>query len=167
MVIEERFNRKIKICNQILRTICKYIQLQSSDAEAGGIIVGRENSGNKNVVLEYSTEPMKNDVRSRMKYLRKDIGHVEYFKKLYNENNGIYAYYGEWHTHPEDIPRYSLIDLANWKKIAKEDPKDIQYHIIAGRKYLTIWKMKKGFLIPDKICEVKWDEVFPKENSSK
>ena len=64
MVIVERDNKKIKICNQILRTICKHIQLQSSDSEAGGIIVGRENRGNNNVVLEYSTEPMKNDVRT-------------------------------------------------------------------------------------------------------
>lgn len=160
MVIVERDNKKIKICNQVLRTICKHIQLQSSDAEAGGIIVGRENRGNNNVVLEYSTEPMKNDVRTRTRYLRKDSGHVEYYKQLYNENNGIYAYYGEWHTHPEDKPCYSLTDLVNWKKIARGDPKGIQYHIIAGRKYLTIWKMKKGYLMPDKICEVKWDEVF-------
>ena len=86
MVIVERDNKKIKICNQILRTICKHIQLQSSDAEAGGIIVGRENRGNNNVVLEYSTEPMKNDVRTRTRYLRKDSGHVEYYKQLYNEN---------------------------------------------------------------------------------
>ncbi|MBS7217725.1 MAG: Mov34/MPN/PAD-1 family protein [[Clostridium] spiroforme] len=160
MVVIERNNKKIKICNQILETMYRYIQLELSDCEAGGIIVGRENSGNDNVVLEYSTKPMKNDIRKRTKYLRKDLGHVEYYKKLYNENNGIYAYYGEWHTHPEDKPYYSSLDLTNWKKIAKEDSKNVQYHIIAGKKYFTMWKMKKGYLMPDKICEVKWDEIF-------
>lgn len=167
MVITEKNNKKIKLCSQVLKTIHEYIQLEDSDAEAGGIIAGRENIGNSNIVLEYVTEPMKNDVRTRTKYLRKDTGHLDYYKKLYNENSGIYAYYGEWHTHPEDRPCYSLTDLVNWRKISKEDIKEVQYHLIAGRKYMTMWKMKKGCLIPDKICEVKWDEIFFKKIGSK
>ena len=83
----------------------------------------------------------------------------KYFEKLYYENNGVYAYWGEWHTHPEDIPHYSIIDLKNWKRIGKEDPKGVQYHIIAGRKAFIIWRMQKGKLCPKKICEVKWNEI--------
>ena len=83
----------------------------------------------------------------------------KYFEKLYNENNGVYAYWGEWHTHPEDIPHYSIIDLKNWKRIGKEDPKGVQYHIIAGRKAFSIWRMQKGKLCQKKICEVKWNEI--------
>ena len=97
--------------------------------------------------------------RSRTRYTRKDEGHLKYFEKLYNENNGVYAYWGEWHTHPEDIPHYSIIDLKNWKRIGKEDPKGVQYHIIAGRKAFSIWRMQKGKLCPKKICEVKWNEI--------
>ena len=76
-----------------------------------------------------------------------------------NDYNGVYAYWGEWHTHPEDIPHYSIIDLKNWKRIGKEDPKGVQYHIIAGRKAFSIWRMQKGKLCPKKICEVKWNEI--------
>ena len=160
MVIIENDNKKIKLCSQILKTMRKYIQVKNMDVEAGGIIIGRENLGNSNIMLEYVTEPMKNDVQTRTKYLRKDLGHLDYYKKLYDENCGIYVYYGEWHTHPEDRPCYSLTDLINWKKISKDDFKEMQYHIIVGRKYMTMWNMKKGCLIPDKICEVKWDEIF-------
>ncbi len=80
-------------------------------------------------------------------------------ENLNNENNGVYAYWGEWHTHPEDIPHYSIIDLKNWKRIGKEDPKGVQYHIIAGRKAFSVWRMKKGKICPKKICEVKWNEI--------
>lgn len=159
MVILESDNSKIKISNYVLQVIFNYVQIKYVDTEAGGILIGRENLGNENIVLEYSTAPMQKDVRRRTRYLRKDSRHVEYYRKLYDENNGIYAYYGEWHTHPEDNPTYSSIDLDNWRKIAKEDPKEIQYHIIAGRKSLVMWKMNKGFVIPKRIYEVEWDEI--------
>ena len=57
------------------------------------------------------------------------------------------------------IPHYSIIDLKNWKRIGKEDPKGVQYHIIAGRKAFSVWRMKKGKICPKKICEVKWNEI--------
>ena len=59
----------------------------------------------------------------------------------------------------EDIPHYSIIDLTNWRKISKEDPKEMQYHIIVGRKQLRIWEMRKKCFMPKLVCEVKWDEI--------
>ena len=83
---------------------------------------------------------------------RKKEKQSEYLKRLYSSP----IYIGI----PEDRPCYSLMDLVNWKNISKEDPKAVQYHIIAGRKYVVVWEMKKGCLIPDKICEVKWNEII-------
>ena len=159
MIVTESKNRKIKICDQILEEIYSQIQKNDYDPEKGGIIVGRENLNNENIILENISKPLKNDICTRTRYTRKDEGHLKYFEKLYNENNGVYAYWGEWHTHPEDIPHYSIIDLKNWKRIGKEDPKGVQYHIIAGRKAFSIWRMQKGKLCPKKICEVKWNEI--------
>lgn len=160
MVVINYKNRKIKFCDEIIRIMHKYVQGINSDAEAGGIIIGRENLGNNNLIFEYVTEPMKNDVRTRTRFIRKDSGHIDYYKQLYLEHNGIYAYYGEWHTHPEDIPHYSIIDLNNWRKISKDDPKNMQYHIIIGRKQIRIWVMKKRSLIPKLIYEVEWNEIY-------
>ena len=140
MIVTESKNRKIKICDQILEEIYSQIQKNDYDPEKGGIIVGRENLNNENIILEYISKPLKNDICTRTRYTRKDEGHLKYFEKLYNENNGVYAYWGEWHTHPED-------------------PKGVQYHIIAGRKAFSIWRMQKGKLCPKKICEVKWNEI--------
>lgn len=159
MVIDCK-NRKIKICISIIEIMYRYIQKTSSDAEAGGIIVGRENLGNENLIFEYATEPMKNDIRTRFRFIRKDFGHIDFYRYLYSEYDGIYAYYGEWHTHPEDIPRYSIIDLNNWRKISREIPTNVQYHIIVGRKQLRMWEMQKKSLFPKLIYEVDWNEIY-------
>lgn len=163
MVVQDE-NRKIKICNSILWIIKKYIQTECKAREAGGILIGRENAGNTNLVIEFVTEPMPKDKSSRCRFLRKDIGHIEFFKKLYNENEGIYGYIGEWHTHPENIPHYSAIDSNNWKSIGKKMKNRKQYHLIAGIQEIGIWEYNA---ITKKIVQVdniKWENV-PKNES--
>ena len=67
-------DRQIKICINVLDVIKKYLQYDKRDSEAGGVLVGRENISNNNLIIEFATEPMPNDKRSRNKFYRKDIG---------------------------------------------------------------------------------------------
>ena len=146
MIVTESKNRKIKICDQILEEIYSQIQKNDYDPEKGGIIVGRENLNNENIILEYISKPLKNDICTRTRYTRKDEGHLKYFEKLYNENNGVYAYWGEWHTHPEDIPQkignvlvkkilkgYNIISLPDVKHSAYGECKKESF---ARKKYV-------------------------------
>ncbi len=163
MVIKDN-SITIKITDEVIQKMKHYIQWNYNDTEAGGILVGWENVENSNVVIDKATVPMKGDIREKTRFLRHDVGHIEFYKNLYINSEEIYAYYGEWHTHPEDIPHYSIIDLKNWRKIAKEDSKDSQYHIILGRKKLSIWQMKKEQLLPKLMGEVNWNEINYKKN---
>ena len=54
-MVVEHDDRKIKICNSILQIMYKYIQIVRKSCEAGGILIGRENSGNSNLIIEYVT----------------------------------------------------------------------------------------------------------------
>lgn len=162
IIIDEE--RSIKVCEAILKIMKNYIQNSKRDLEAGGIIIGRENLGNENIVLEYITEPMEKDRRSRNRFYREDKEHLEYYEKLYQENDEIYAYYGEWHTHPENTPHYSIIDMENWRRISNIKSDAVQYHIIVGIKKIVIWKMNKGYFIPKKVSEVEWSEIDNKES---
>lgn len=65
---------------------------------------------------------------------------------------------GEWHTHPEKIPRYSGIDRNNWKRIAQNDNgNDFHYHVIAGTEAIRIWKIKcRGGLHPKLLYTAYW-----------
>lgn len=135
-------NKKIKIDSSVLNVINYYKQLNIKDCEAGGILIGRENKETGNLIIEYATEPYDKDKRTRMSFHRKDKKHIEFYNKLYKDYNSIYAYIGEWHTHPEDYPNYSCIDINNWKKISKsnEDKDKIYYHVIVGNKEIRIWE---------------------------
>lgn len=134
-------NKKIKIAQEVIDLMNSYKQLAIMDYEAGGILIGRENIETGNIVIEYATAPYSKDERTRTLFHRKDKKHIEFFQRLYKENSGIYAYIGEWHTHPEDYPNYSSKDINNWRKIARkdDDKQKVFYHIIVGIKEIRVW----------------------------
>ncbi|KOY65396.1 Mov34/MPN/PAD-1 family protein [Clostridium sporogenes] len=135
-------NKKIKIEDSVINLMNSYKQVHEEDCEAGGILIGRENIDTGNVIIEYATEPCKKDKRERNYFHRKDKKHIEVYNNLYKKHNSIYAYIGEWHTHPEDYPTYSYIDINNWRRITRinSDKKKIYYHVIVGNKDLRIWE---------------------------
>lgn len=135
-------DKKIKINANVIDLMNSYKQLNINDCEAGGILIGRESKETGNTIIEYATEPYHKDKRTRNSFLRKDKKHIQFYKQLYEENNGIYAYIGEWHTHSEDYPNYSRIDSNNWNKISnKNNDKDkVYYHVIVGNKEIRAWQ---------------------------
>ena len=78
--------------------------------------------------------------RKRCRFYRKDKGHIDFYNRIYNENNEIYAYVGEWHTHPEKYPTPSLIDKNNWKKIWNKKGNGDLFNVIVGTEEIRVWK---------------------------
>lgn len=134
----------IKIETSVIDLINSFRQFKLTDCEAGGILIGRENKETGNIIIEYATEPYDKDRMTRTSFHRKDKKHINMYNQLYKENNGIYAYIGEWHTHPEDFPNYSYTDIKNWTKISNinKDKNKVYYHIIVGRKEIRIWEYR-------------------------
>ena len=139
----------IKICDSIFEIIYKYIQLNYDSKESGGILIGKENESNSNLIIKYVTEPYLCDVRKRNRFKRIDKRHIEEFYKIYDASSGIYRYVGEWHTHNEKTPNFSSTDLKGWNKIMKECPCYNEfYHLILGNKNSRIWKCIRGIKEP-------------------
>ncbi len=135
--------RKVKITEEVINLFNRYRQT-GKECEAGGILIGREDKNNGNLIVEYATYPMKKDIRKRYRFFRKDEGHIEYYNKIYKENNGIYAYIGEWHTHPENEPSPSIIDKNNWKRILNKKGEGELFNVIVGIEKIRIWKCHNG-----------------------
>lgn len=134
-------NRKIKIVSDVVTLMCSYRQRKFLDKEAGGILIYRECIESGNIIVEYATEPYKDDIRSRTRFSRKDNKHIEVFNQLHSQHSAIYGYLGEWHTHPEKHPSYSYLDKTNWERIAfqNKDSDRIYYHVIVGLESISIW----------------------------
>ena len=102
---------------------------------------------------------MPGDQRTRYRFFRKDIGHVNYFQNLYSSSGRVYGYFGEWHTHPEKIPVYSSFDLSEWNKILKSRDKDSPlYCIILGTVAWRMWKVMDIMIKPVLLYERYWDD---------
>ncbi len=135
---------KIKICDNVIRILNSYKQLDSSDCEAGGMLIGYITLDN-NVIIEYATEPHQRDIRSRFSYIRRDKTHNEILQKLWRSHTQhIYTYLGEWHSHPEKYPHYSTQDRLNWVNIGEKTipKKEMFINIIVGTEEFSIWEYR-------------------------
>jgi integrative and conjugative element protein (TIGR02256 family) len=116
--LKKNISRKINIC------------------ESGGLLLGfiRENHFDVRDV----TIPYKNDFSSYSLFVREDKNHINIFQSLKKKNKDI-TYIGEWHTHFEDNPRPSIIDLTEWDLIKSTRHYPIVFMIL-GKKdfYITV-----------------------------
>lgn len=89
-------------------------QIEPDAHEAGGVLIG-ERRGDSLIVKEVTT-PSPQDQSSRFHFVRRFFHHQFAIVNANRHTNGTSNYLGEWHTHPQDKPFPSTIDLKNWKK---------------------------------------------------
>lgn len=144
---------KVKIKDEVIKILKLYRQMNNSDCEAGGMLIGYEVL-NGDVIIEYVTEPFKRDKRKRFAFDRIDKKHNCILKSIWENEGNIHVYMGEWHTHPEDYPNYSFKDKKNWIKIGRELNKDKFIHVIVGNKSIGVWEYNSNNKQIAKIGEV-------------
>jgi integrative and conjugative element protein (TIGR02256 family) len=132
----------LKIDKEALQVICSFKQVDKKDLEAGGIIMGRFIRNSKNIIIDKVTEPAKEDKRTRYSFKRRSVQHQIILEDQWSKSHGTCNYLGEWHTHPENNPSPSGIDLKDWKRKLKADifSSRYLYFIIAGITGLEIWE---------------------------
>ena len=82
-------------------------QLQDSSPEAGGVMLGRLILGTSDVVVDAVTGPCTEDKYSRFTFFRSRRRAQQIVDEAWHTSCGTKIYLGDWHTHPEDIPRPS------------------------------------------------------------
>lgn len=153
-------SRNIKLCHNVLNVMYKYIQQGALSKEAGGILIGKENMSNSNLIINKITIPMDQDDSRYNRFIRRDRRHITYFNTIYNKSKKTLRYLGEWHTHPEAVPIYSNIDLKNWEKIYRgADYKNSYYHIIVGYEVVRIWKFEHTGQSPQLVGFFSWEDI--------
>lgn len=134
----------IDIKDSVLCVFKKHIQIHNKANEAGGILIG-EVFDNLIVITDCSV-PNQFDKSSRNNFIRAYKPAQKFIDKHFFKSNGTKIYLGEWHTHPEDIPSPSNLDITSFTKTIELNKlnSNIHFMIIVGIKsiYISIYKDK-------------------------
>lgn len=102
---------------KLISQLNEYRQVHTNSKESGGLLLGYFAERHLHVIT--ATTPLPKDKQTRCRFYRRDPEHIEIAKHIYKKSKGLVNILGEWHTHPENIPLPSLVDLKQWKSIQK------------------------------------------------
>lgn len=131
-------------------------QRQLNGGEKAGVLMGSE-FGDNAYRINKASHPCLCPNSSLRCGCTRDAGIAnEFIQREYEASNKTKFYIGEWHTHPEDNPTPSLVDLRSIKEIAKTGdlPINAVVLIIVGLKGLYC-----SCYINGKFVEIKPNEV--------
>jgi integrative and conjugative element protein (TIGR02256 family) len=128
-----------------LAVIDAYRQLRPEATEAGGILLGRMILESQDIVIDEATLPSAPDRRKRFSFFRARQPAQKLVERAWGKSDRTQNYLGEWHTHPEDYPSPSALDLKNWKKILRRSvfEQGSLFFVIGGRRAVGTWEGTK------------------------
>ena len=120
-----------------------YRQLKRTAPEAGGVLLGRFIRASRDIVVDVATEPGLGDKAHRLSFRRTQKRTQLLINQAWQDSSGTRNYLGEWHTHPEDDPSPSTVDLLNWRRIAGSAiyEQDSLLFVVVGRVHVRMWEL--------------------------
>ena len=99
---------RVRIEAGVLATFDAHRQIRFWQREAGGQLFGRISRGSW--VVAHATQPGRADRRWRLGF-EPDRAREQH--DIYDFHSKGFDYFGDWHTHPQDVPEPSPRDLAS------------------------------------------------------
>lgn len=119
----------ILIEQHVIDQIRPFRQVEIASSEAGGILLGFRRGSHLHVTD--LTLPGMEDKRTRTSFYRSAVTHQKIAMARWLESKGTMGYLGEWHTHPQQDPSPSTIDIREWRVILSNVPQNMVF-VIAG-----------------------------------
>lgn len=129
LILEWHPGRYVLIHADCMERMLRYTRGPERELEAGGIFLGSYRG--PHIEIMSITEPLLGDRRGRYVFDRNDPGHQAAAKSAWEKSGRTTTFTGEWHTHPEEVPTPSAVDLGTWKGLMKKS-KDPLAFIILG-----------------------------------
>lgn len=105
----------LNFSDSVLQVFSEHVQT-GLKPESGGILLGTVHE--RGLLVTTATGPTKLDRQFQFLFERSPFGHRAVARRKWRQSGGLVRYIGEWHTHPQSIPRPSAIDLDEWRKLA-------------------------------------------------
>ena len=137
-----------------LATLERFRQYRSSDAEAGGVLLGRRILDSDDVVIDIATAPNELDRRSRYSFNRVAEPAQVAVNRAWAESRGTCVYLGDWHSHPEPAPHPSYVDEDDWRKIMRSAKygQPFLFFVIVGTEEIAVWEYPLGARSPKRLA---------------
>lgn len=113
-----------------MQLIRAYRQDHPTIPEAGGVLLGFRRGSHLQVTG--ATPPGRDDKRSRTSFHRATAGHQAAAREHWRANDEAGDYVGEWHTHPEEVPTPSMVDLREWAIVMERHRGKPMIFVIVG-----------------------------------
>lgn len=129
LVFQAQDRSLVVISTEVSNILVSYRQLIDSSKESAGVLVGERRG--VHIIIKTLSEPSRWDIRSRFMVNRVSKHHQRIVDDAFEKSGGEWQYLGEWHTHPEDVPKPSMLDFSSWyKNLESSEPLVL---IIVGR----------------------------------
>lgn len=137
---------RLAVAPAVLGVFGEFTQREAKATEAGGILLGRLIIGGDDVAVDEALRPTREDRRARFAFFRARDPAQRVVNDRWERSNGTTVYLGEWHTHPEDDPTPSSIDVFNWRRIVLSNrfETDFLLFAIVGRRTTRWWEAWKA-----------------------
>lgn len=131
----------LKLGPDAVTAMRRYEQHAPDALEAGGLLLGRYLRNAHDLVVDFVTEPMPGDERSRFGFYRAAEAHARATSDAWDRSGGTCVLLGDWHTHAEPDPTPSEVDLDNWRKMLREsEPGEARFFVIVGQRSIRAWE---------------------------
>lgn len=128
LTLEWSAGRYVLIHPECMERMSRYTTGPEHELEAGGIFLGSYRG--PHIEISAITEPKPGDRRGRYVFDRSDPGHQTAAKSAWRKSSRTTTFTGEWHTHPEDVPTPSGIDLRTWRDLMKKSKEPLVFIIL-------------------------------------
>ena len=145
---------KVAIAQGALDRMSNYQQTNLQTPEAGGVLLGRMITGCDDVVVDFVTTPSASDSATRFHFRRARELTQEIIVRLWRTSSGTCNYLGEWHTHPENEPTPSSVDVQGWSELVRSASyeQDLLLFVIVGTKGLAVWAYAANWSAPVRLA---------------
>ncbi len=136
----------VSITHETMSLMWSHAQTDRQAPEAGGVLLGRLITDAEDVIVDHATPPSPVDRATRVRFFRSRRPANAAIRTYWEQSSATCNYLGEWHTHPEDRPTPSCIDLRNWQRVLTKSTfeQDFLLFIIVGRVELRLWELRVG-----------------------
>ena len=141
----------VLLTSALVESLTSDVKRHGHDRERGGILLGFRRG--PHLHINEATFPMRDDVGTMFAFRRSSIGHKEIALRRWRQSNRTIDWVGEWHSHPEETPSPSSVDIRSWKEITRSRAAPMAFVIIG-------WKRGwLGLCVPNRDNPIRYKEV--------